>query len=216
MDIQAAYGRWARHYDTMPNITRDLDAEQLKVDLAGARLGAVLELGCGTGKNTRWLAERAEVIGLDFSEEMLAIGHRFAPKARLHQADIRRPWPIEDASVDLVLADLVLEHIDALRHIATEAARVLKPGGTFRLSELHPLRQAEGKGAHFFDGEERISPHTFVHTTEGYLEAFSGAGFALKTSCDVRAPSDQAERPPRLLVMRFSLSRPAQGASMAR
>lgn len=191
----------------MPNITRDLDAIHLKLDLEGMISGAVLELGCGTGKNTQWLSERAEVIGFDASMEMLALGRLKAPNAALHRADITLPWPLPDASVNLVLANLVLEHIDDLTHIAIEAARVLKPGGALRLSELHPLRQVEGKGAHFFDGDERVSPQTFMHTTEGYVAAFSAAGFSLMSRRDVRGQDDLAERPPRLLVLSFALPR---------
>ena len=54
--VRDAYERWARTYDTMVNVTRDLDEECLRKAFYGQALGEVLELGCGTWKNTKWLA----------------------------------------------------------------------------------------------------------------------------------------------------------------
>ena len=54
-DVADAYDRWSRQYDDDQNATRDLDAfvlRQAPLHLAGAR---VLEVGCGTGKNSAWL-----------------------------------------------------------------------------------------------------------------------------------------------------------------
>ena len=58
-EIARAYDRWARTYDTDANTTRDLDAEVLRRSSLAIDGRDVLELGCGTGKNTGWLAERA-------------------------------------------------------------------------------------------------------------------------------------------------------------
>src|SRR3982751_3661447 len=67
-DVADAYDRWSRQYDDDQNATRDLDAlvlRQVSLHLAGAR---VLEVGCGTGKNSAWLVTQArELIALDFS-----------------------------------------------------------------------------------------------------------------------------------------------------
>lgn len=63
----------------------------------------VLELGCGTGKNTMWLAERARrVTAMDFSPGMLDVARGRAPKDRVSfvQHDARERWPMDDASVD--------------------------------------------------------------------------------------------------------------------
>jgi hypothetical protein len=56
IDVAGAYDQWARQYDNDHNTTRDLDARVLRD--APLRLDdrAVIELGCGTGKNTAWLA----------------------------------------------------------------------------------------------------------------------------------------------------------------
>ena len=74
MSIEKAYNAWAEQYDTNENKTRDLDIKATVESLSKYKFKHVLELGCGTGKNTSWLLTKAErVIGLDFSQEMLNI-----------------------------------------------------------------------------------------------------------------------------------------------
>lgn len=41
----------------------------------------------------------------------------------------RQPWPLEAHSVDMVICDAVLEHLEEPDHFFSEAARILKPGG---------------------------------------------------------------------------------------
>ena len=189
----------------MHNKTRDLDAEYLRADLSDHRFENVLEVGCGTGKNTKWLLQHSRVTGIDFSSEMLKRCKTVAPDAQLHQADLNEPWPIENQQVNLVLFSLVLEHIEDLDHIAWETARVLTPGGRVRISELHPLRQLEGKKARFMNGEELIEIPAFTHTIEEYKRAFTEASFQFDSMCEPRAKSDPSERPPRLIILEFAL-----------
>ena len=72
MSIEKAYDIWAHQYDTNKNRTRDLDKRSTIETLSNYNFENVLELGCGTGKNTVWLLSKAkQVVGLDFSREML-------------------------------------------------------------------------------------------------------------------------------------------------
>ena len=73
MDIRDAYTHWSETYDQDHNLTRDLDQSVSRQLLSGSSYASILEIGCGTGKNTVWLAELGEqVLALDFSEGMLA------------------------------------------------------------------------------------------------------------------------------------------------
>ena len=73
MDNRTAYNQWSKTYDQMKNKTRDLEAEALRSLLGKVAFHSCLEIGCGTGKNTQWLASRASrVTAVDFSEEMIA------------------------------------------------------------------------------------------------------------------------------------------------
>ena len=68
-EIAEAYDRWAATYDADKNATRDLDAIVVRKAPLALEGREVLELGCGTGKNTSYLAEHAaRVVAMDFSE----------------------------------------------------------------------------------------------------------------------------------------------------
>ena len=72
MSIKKAYNIWAEQYDSNDNKTRDLDKVATIDTLTKFSFRNVLELGCGTGKNTTWLVKNAKsIIALDFSQEML-------------------------------------------------------------------------------------------------------------------------------------------------
>ena len=71
--IRQAYDQWADQYDTNANKTRDLEAQALRHVLHQHPFTDVLEIGCGTGKNSEWLVTRTQrVLAVDFSPQMLA------------------------------------------------------------------------------------------------------------------------------------------------
>jgi len=51
-NVQQGYNRWANSYDAVENKTRDMDKMATQTVLKDILFGNVLELGCGTGKNT--------------------------------------------------------------------------------------------------------------------------------------------------------------------
>ena len=182
--VSRAYDVWALQYDVEVNRTRDLAGEVLRghdFELAGKD---VLEIGCGTGQHTAWLATWAKsVTALDFSPGMLSEAHRrvISSNVRFAEHDIRVTWPLADASVDLVIGMLVLEHVEAIGPVFREAARVLRPGGTFFSCEFHPMRQLLGRQARFTDPEtgrvELVA--AFVHDASEYVQSGLSAGMRL-------------------------------------
>lgn len=212
-EIAAAYNEWAEVYDTNANRTRDLAAavlRQMRLDLGGR---AVLEIGCGTGSNTQWLVEQSQsVLALDFSREMLrhAQARVRSSRVRFVQHDVRSAWPLAEASVDLVVAMLVLEHIEHLQPIFAESARVLRPGGEIFLCELHPFRQLQGHQAEFIHPRtaERVCVSAFLHETVEYVNASLRAGFELVHMSEWRDPEAPRSTLPRLLSLHFRCTRP--------
>jgi ubiquinone/menaquinone biosynthesis C-methylase UbiE len=206
--VARAYDRWSTQYDSDRNATRDLDAVVVRaapLRLAGQR---VLELGCGTGKNSVWLAEQvADLTALDFSAGMLALARERvgAAHARFVEHDIRAPWPLDAGAVDLVVGNLVLEHVEDLSAIYAEAARVLRPGGQLFLCELHPQRQLLGGQAHFVDPDtsETITVPAFRHTTSEYVNAGLAEGLVLRDLGEWLEPDAPAGAPPRLISLLF-------------
>lgn len=207
--IANAYDRWSASYDAARNTTRDLDGRVLRdarLPLAGAR---VLEIGCGTGRNTVFLAAQArEVVALDFSEGMLAQARTRCAglPVRFAAQDLRTRWPVGDATIDVAVTDLVLEHIEDLAPIYAEAARVLRPGGVFFVSELHPAMQRAGKQANFTDpatGTEHRIP-AYRHDVAAFVNGGIGAGLVLRRLDEWRLGADDDH--PRLLTLEFTKS----------
>jgi len=97
----------------------------------------VLDLGSGTGFFTDILASSySTVIGFDLSNKML----NFAKSKRnntIHwlEGDAHH-LPFQDASIDIIYSNLVIQWCDPLSTAIDEILRVLKPGGSFIFSTL--------------------------------------------------------------------------------
>ncbi len=210
-EIAAAYNEWAETYDTNQNPTRDLAGEVLRqadLDLAGR---SVIEVGCGTGCNTEWLARSeagsSNIVALDFSVAMLARARARVADSRVRfmQHDVCARWPVADASADVIIAMLVLEHVEQLESVFAEAARTLRTGGEMFICELHPARQLLGKQARFTNaktGEHTLVP-AFLHETADYLKAGVSSGLELVNKGDWRDADSTTHSPPRLLSLHF-------------
>jgi ubiquinone/menaquinone biosynthesis C-methylase UbiE len=213
-EIAAAYDEWAETYDAIQNRTRDLAAQVLRqADLTFVD-HRIIEVGCGTGRNTEWLARPGGggrgIVALDFSEQMLARARERVgdPRVRFIQHDVREKWPVADASADLVIAMLILEHVEMLELFFAEAARALSVGGELFICELHPMRQLLGGQAQFTStqtGEHRRVP-AFVHNTSDYVNAGLSSGFELVKMGEWRDSDAVPTDLPRLLSLRLRLS----------
>ncbi len=90
--------------------------------------GRVLDVGCGTGTTTQWLADRGlNAIGLDRLAEGLRALHDRQPAIPLIQGSAEK-LPFGDQTMAAVIFLDVLEHLDDQAALY-EAARVLQPGG---------------------------------------------------------------------------------------
>lgn len=98
----------------------------------------VLDAGCGTGTNTRWLADRGfGVTGADFSDFALEQARKASPELDYLKADLTA-LPFPSAGFDAIICIGVLMHIPAIGTALRELARVLKPGGWLIVAEVNP------------------------------------------------------------------------------
>ncbi len=128
MSVKEAYSEWSATYDVDRNLTRDLDRQVTRESLEHLHCKSIVEIGCGTGKNTPLLAKIAEkVLAIDFSQAMTdkAKEKIQADNVTFSVADVTGEWPCADQSADLIVCNLVLEHVADLSFIFSEAFRCL-------------------------------------------------------------------------------------------
>ena len=182
MNVEKAYNLWSVQYDTNENKTRDLDKKSTIETLSRYDFDNVLELGCGTGKNTKWLLQKAnKIIGLDFSQEMLHLAKAKITnsKVQFKKNDLTKSWEVENGFADLITSSLTLEHIKNLDHIFKEANRTLKKDGLFFISELHPFKQYTGSQARYETDEGLQKVDAYIHHISEYLTDAEKSNFTL-------------------------------------
>ena len=173
MSIENDYNIWAHQYDTNVNRTRDLDKKCTIETLNNLVFKNVLELGCGTGKNTEWLLNKAErIIGLDFSQEMLNKAEEKITDKRVtfKKSDLTKDWKIENNFADLITSSLTLEHIKNLNHIFSQANQKLNKNGLFFISELHPFKQYSGSKAQYETESGTKELEVYIHHISEYID----------------------------------------------
>ena len=104
----------------------------------------VLDLGSGAGADVLISARRVgpsgRAIGLDMTDEMLALARANAAAAGVENAEFLAGYlediPLADGSVDVVISNCVINLAADKRVVLAEAARVLRPGGRFAVSDV--------------------------------------------------------------------------------
>ena len=205
MNVQQAYNAWSKIYDTNQNKTRDIEAKVLRASILPIKKLNILEIGCGTGKNTEYLLTKAlKLIGADFSTEMLAKAKEkiTAKNLEFKQMDLRETWDFAENSFDLITCSLALEHIENIDFIFQEAHKVLRSNGKFYIGELHPFKQYQGTKARFETGAGVFELECFVHHVSEFFAVAKSNNFEcieLKEWFD----DDDKMQIPRLLTMTF-------------
>lgn len=104
----------------------------------------VLDVGCGAGTDLLLAARRVgpggRAIGVDMTESMRQRAAWGAAACRLGNVELRdgdaTRLPVENASVDVVISNGVLNLVPEKRAATSEILRVLKPGGGVQIADI--------------------------------------------------------------------------------
>jgi ubiquinone/menaquinone biosynthesis C-methylase UbiE len=182
--MRRTYNRTAHWYDLL-DYPWEREYRTWRPLLAGDLTGSVLDLGVGTGRNLAHFCAGARVTGVDISEAMVRLAERKCALGggpatactvdRLVVCDATDMRDLEDGSFDCALATFifcVLPEVMQARAV-DELARVLKPGGIFRLLEIVFSKDAAKRA-----NQERWAP---------FVEMVYGAKFDRSTLAHVQA-----------------------------
>ncbi len=181
-----AAGQWDRLRDELFGRGFYLEALLALLD----RQWAVGDLGCGTGVVTAAVAPSvSRVIAIDGSVEMLSAARkrlRDLPNVELRRGELEA-LPLDDGSLDVALAMLVLHHVADPPLVVREAARALKPGGRLLIADMLPHDREEYK---------QQMGHVWLGFTEEHVSAWMAqAGLSnirirpLSPAADAKGPA---------------------------
>ncbi len=134
----------------------------------------VLDIGSGGGidcfEASRLIGPSGRVIGIDMTDTMLEIARRNAPLVAANlgypqpNTEFRKgmadAMPVEDASIDLIISNCVINLAPDKRKVFREMYRVLKPGGRFTISDIV---------------SDQVVPQYMVHDSAKWGDCLSGS-----------------------------------------
>jgi SAM-dependent methyltransferase len=182
--------------------------ELLPAEMTGMK---TIELGCGTGYVSAWMARRgAQVVGIDNSEQQLATAGRLADEHRIdleliHGDAEQVPYP--DAAFDFAISEYgAAIWCDPAKWVP-EAARLLKPGGLLTFLGNHPMAMITTPLSGDVCDEQLHRPYFDMHqfdwrdaeidpggvefnlTVSAWLKLFRDSGFDVLDYLELQAPA---------------------------
>jgi len=158
----------------------------------------VLDMGSGAGLDTiiaaRRVAPGGRAIGLDMTSEMLELARKHAAEAGLDNVEFVEGFleeiPLADGTVDVVLSNCVINLAADKGVVLGEAARVLRPGGRFAVTDV--VADAGMDEATRTDREQWAGCLAGALTEAEYRAALRDAGFTDVEVIETHRTDDRA------------------------
>ena len=174
-DIPASYDRGRTFQPGM----LDMWLDRIAAHIPARAIRDIVDLGCGTGRFTRPLAERfnAGAVGIDPSEKMLAVAQAKDPGDRVtFRAGPAEAIPLPDRAADLVFLSMIFHHLKDAAKAASEIHRVLRLRGY--VCVRNSTSEQRSPYAPFFPGFQEIADQ-ILPSADRIRTTFENAGFHL-------------------------------------
>jgi arsenite methyltransferase len=147
-DSNDVYSIMADDYSKLDGYNPDADLGLgcgLPTEFARIKEGdTVIDLGSGAGNDAfvarRVTGEKGTVIGIDFTDAMIALARNNAEKLGLKNVEFRQGdienMPVTSNKADVIVSNCVLNLVPNKHKVFSEIYRVLKPGGHFSISDI--------------------------------------------------------------------------------
>ena len=195
--VAESFSRAAASYDKVARLQRQVGRKLLDAlpDISPRR---ILDLGCGTGYFTEFLAQKypdAEIIGLDLAPGMVD----YARSHRRSSAQQKTQWlcgdaeclPLADSSIDLIFSSLAFQWCEQLPQLAAEVNRVLSDQGVLAFTSL-----AEGTLNELKTAWATVDNYVHVnqfHPSELWKTSFAERGLAFTDFSTVTTVLDYSD-----------------------
>jgi len=184
--VASGYAAWAPSYDG-PNPAIALEEPVVHGIVDALPVGRALDACCGTGRHAEHLAGLGwDVVGVDATHEMLEVARAKVPGARFEQGDVL-DLPLADGAVDLAVCSLALTHVVALDAALAEVSRVVRPGGTVVVADIHPTYALLGGTAAFPHDGGLAHVRNLHHPVSRYVRGALDAGLAIVDCAEIAA-----------------------------
>lgn len=212
LDTTTAYDLWSEVYDTDGNFLQALDTVEMQ-DLLPRLISMlttpkpwnIVDLGCGTGRNTLALLdfEDINITALDLSPKMLEIarGRLTTRCVEMRRAQIptfevfdmmtSKSIPESARNADAVVSTLVIEHVPLDVFFRT-VVTMLKKGGLLLLTNMHS-DMGKISQAGFVDPKtgEKIRPTSYAHEVNAVVEEAAKVGLEIVGHVEERSVDEE-------------------------
>lgn len=167
------------------------NAPYIEVEKNIAKKGRIIELGCGEGIFSNYVAlssSKREVIGYELNEERIKEADRGLPNAKFKKADVTK---LSLPKADTVVLFHVLHHLTSYKkqeELLQEIARLLKKGKKLVIVEVNMKFSLKFIVASLFDYfivpvvfEKKLNDKIYFRKSEDWVRYIRNLGFSVKS-----------------------------------